>query len=232
MRSGFLHITKSCGLAEHMWAYRRLVLVLVSNATFDSHRFRSLQSFLTESKWVAKLVLVGGSQLGTASSKRWESPNRLQDFNRCMVIFMYIAYVDGSSPVELDPQTLSRRCGIRRWLLSILTYSNAWPILAKSSQRNNGWQLDNWMCCIFYVYITQPSEDSKSVSCILLCFDSIRCKKMFPEQLKVIHVRYSMYGSAQPNSICWRSQNPWRFKACILHLCFHCKNTRNCSLNS
>ena len=23
MRSGFLHITKSCGLAEHMWAYRR-----------------------------------------------------------------------------------------------------------------------------------------------------------------------------------------------------------------
>ena len=52
--------------------------------------------------------------------------------------FMYIAYVDGSSPVELDPQTLSRRCGIRRWLLSILTYSNAWPILAKSSQRNNG----------------------------------------------------------------------------------------------
>ena len=118
---------------SHAYSGDRRRLVLESMVTVEKSIFRSWQIFFTFSSWHWNESLTGGSHVGRPSSKTSPRVKRLGPFNLCIVIFMSRGYCVSCAPVQLDPHTRSRRCGISRWQLSTLVCSNVWPISLKSS---------------------------------------------------------------------------------------------------
>ena len=118
---------------SHAYSGDRRRLVLESMVTVEKSIFRSWQMFFTFSSWHWNESLTGGSHVGRSSSKTSPRVKRLGPFNLCIVIFMSRGYCVSCAPVQLDPHTRSRRCGISRWQLSTLVCSNVWPISLKSS---------------------------------------------------------------------------------------------------